>query len=64
MIVEILVQRGRLVLRPAVYPRCGWEEQFAAMAKQGDDTLLDDLCWLLRSSALNYGRISIFERIF
>lgn len=40
--VEILVQRGQLVLRPAAHPRRGWEEQFAAMAKQGDDTLLDE----------------------
>ena len=40
--VEILVQRGQLVLRPAVHSRRGWEEQFAAMAKQGDDTLLDE----------------------
>jgi antitoxin MazE len=40
--VEIVVQRGQLVLRPAVLTRRGWAEQFSAMAKQGDDKMLDE----------------------
>ena len=40
--VEIVVQRGQLVLRPVPRPRHGWDEQFRAMAKQGDDNLLDE----------------------
>jgi antitoxin MazE len=39
--VEIAVQRGQLVIRPVSRPRSGWEEQFRAMAEQGDDQLLD-----------------------
>jgi len=39
--VELAVQRNRLVIRPAHRPRHDWEEQFRAMAKQGDDRLLD-----------------------
>ena len=41
--VEIVVQRGQLVLRPATHPRYGWEEQFLAMAQHGDDKMLDEL---------------------
>jgi antitoxin MazE len=40
--VEILVQNGQLVLRPAAHPRTGWEEQFLAMAKHGDDKMSDE----------------------
>ncbi|NOT04243.1 MAG: AbrB/MazE/SpoVT family DNA-binding domain-containing protein [Anaerolineales bacterium] len=40
--VEILVQRGQLVLRPVALPRRGWDEQFKAMAKNGDDRLIDE----------------------
>ena len=40
--VEIVVQRGQLVLRPVTRPRRGWEEQFRALAKHGDDKLLDE----------------------
>lgn len=39
--VEIIVQRGQLVLRPVLRPRRGWDEQFIAMAKRGDDKMLD-----------------------
>ena len=39
--VEIVVGSGQLVLRPVVRTRHGWNEQFLAMAKHGDDTLLD-----------------------
>lgn len=40
--VEIVVQSGQLVLRPVLLPRRGWEEQFLAMAKHGDDKALDE----------------------
>ena len=39
--VEIVVQDGQLVLRPVTRPRRGWDEQFLAMARHGDDKLLD-----------------------
>jgi len=39
--VEIVVQRGQLVIRPVSQPRSGWDEQFRAMAEHGDDQLLD-----------------------
>ncbi len=39
--VEIAVQRGTIVIRPVSRPRSGWAEQFPAMAKYGDDQLLD-----------------------
>ena len=40
--VEILVQRGQIVLRRVVHPRHDWDEQFQAMAKSGDDRLIDE----------------------
>ncbi len=40
--VEIDVQRDQLIIRPAVRPRYGWDEQFQAMAQHGDDRLLDE----------------------
>ena len=39
--VEITVQHGAIVIRPANLPRKGWAEQFRAMAENGDDQLLD-----------------------
>lgn len=40
--IEVEVQPDHLVLRPvAEQTRQGWEEQFQAMAAQGDDRLLD-----------------------
>lgn len=39
--VELEVQPDQIVIRPAQQPRYGWEEQFQAMAKSGDDRLLD-----------------------
>ena len=39
--VEILVQRGQLVLRRVARPRRDWEEQFQAMSTSGDDRLID-----------------------
>jgi antitoxin MazE len=39
--VELEVQNGQLIVRPADYPRQGWDEAFSQMAEQGDDALLD-----------------------
>jgi antitoxin MazE len=39
--VEIEVQDDGLFIRAAGNPRAGWDEAFAAMARQGDDALLD-----------------------
>jgi len=39
--VELEVKEGQLVIRSAQSPRQGWEEQFEAMARRGDDKLLD-----------------------
>lgn len=39
--VEIEVEDQRLVIRAVNNPRAGWDEAFAAMARQGDDALLD-----------------------
>ena len=40
--VELDVQRGRLVIRPADRPRLGWDEAFRKMGERGEDVLLDD----------------------
>lgn len=39
--VNIEAKDGRLIITPAKRPREGWEEQFAEMAEQGQDSLLD-----------------------
>lgn len=39
--VEMEVQKDRLIIRPLRPPRCGWAQQFQAMAASGDDALLD-----------------------
>lgn len=39
--VEIEVQAGALVIRPAAAPRTGWDDAFRSMAAAGDDQLLD-----------------------
>jgi antitoxin MazE len=39
--IEMEVQEGKLIVRPARSPREGWDERFAEMAQRGDDRLLD-----------------------
>jgi antitoxin MazE len=39
--VALEIEGNQIVIRPARSPRQGWEEQFRAMAKHGDDRLLD-----------------------
>jgi len=41
--VELEVQEGQLIIRPLRVPRSNWEEQFRAMAAEGDDWLLDEV---------------------
>jgi antitoxin MazE len=41
--VEITAERGTVVIRPIKRPRDGWAAAFQAMAKRGDDALLDDV---------------------
>jgi antitoxin MazE len=40
--VDIRVEDKTLVIRPAAKPRAGWAAAFQAMAKEGDDALLDE----------------------
>lgn len=39
--IELEVQDGHLIVRPAHQARVGWEEQFHLMAERGDDRLRD-----------------------
>ena len=39
--VELEVQDGQLIIRQSRMPRFGWDDQFAKMAKNEDDHLLD-----------------------
>jgi antitoxin MazE len=41
--VEMHVEQGSIVLRPALGARAGWAGQFERMAEQADDLLLDDI---------------------
>lgn len=37
--VQLEVEKGRIIIGPSPIPRQGWDEQFRAMAEQGDDGL-------------------------
>ena len=39
--VELELQQNQIVIRPAYRARYNWEDEFMAMAEQGDDKLLD-----------------------
>lgn len=39
--VDLEMENGHLVIRPATTPRSGWEDAFREMARQEDDALLD-----------------------
>ena len=42
--VELILEKGRIILKPVSKPRQGWERSFREMHENGDDTLLiDDL---------------------
>jgi antitoxin MazE len=38
--VELILEKGYLILKPISSPRKGWESAFKAMSENGDDQLL------------------------
>ncbi|TVZ27653.1 antitoxin MazE [Gillisia sp. Hel_I_86] len=38
--VELILEKGQIILRPIESPRKNWEDQFKKMAEIGDDQLL------------------------
>lgn len=40
--IELILEKGYIILKPKAEPRKGWEESFEAMHKNGDDELLMD----------------------
>lgn len=40
--VELILEKGRIILKPVDQPRKGWDEAFSRMHSNKDDTLLID----------------------
>lgn len=40
--VELILEKGQIILKPIEAPRKGWEEQFKQMRANNDDELLID----------------------
>ncbi|MFZ4796367.1 MAG: AbrB/MazE/SpoVT family DNA-binding domain-containing protein [Bacteroidia bacterium] len=40
--VELILEKGYMILKPKAEPRKGWEKVFEKMHKNGDDQLLID----------------------
>ncbi len=40
--VELILEKGRIILKPVSKPRQGWEKSFKLMRENGDDRLLID----------------------
>lgn len=40
--VELILEKGHIVIKPICEPRKGWEKAFKAMNEAGDDQLLMD----------------------
>ena len=40
--MEMILEKGQIILRPIAEPRKGWDKAFQKMHEQGDDTLLID----------------------
>jgi len=38
--VEVILEKGQIVIKPLSRPRKGWEKAFKKMAENGDDRLL------------------------
>ncbi len=38
--VEIILEKGEIILRPITSPRKNWEKEFRRMSENGDDKLL------------------------
>lgn len=40
--IELILEKGQIILRPISEPRKGWDKAFQKMHKNGDDQLLLD----------------------
>lgn len=40
--VELILEKGYIILKPKASPRAGWENEFRKMHEQGEDQLLID----------------------
>ena len=40
--IELILEKGRIILKPKSSPRKGWDKLFIDMNKNGDDRLLID----------------------
>lgn len=40
--IELILEKGRIILKPKSNPRKGWEKSFKQMHENGDDKLLID----------------------
>jgi antitoxin MazE len=40
--VELILEKGRIIIKPVSKPRHGWEKSFRAMHENGDDQMLID----------------------
>ncbi len=40
--VELILEKGYLIIKPVSSPRKGWDKAFKQMSKEGDDQLLFD----------------------
>jgi len=40
--LELILEKGRIILKPKSIPRKGWEKSFQQMHANGDDNLLID----------------------
>lgn len=38
--LEMILEKGRIILKPKSTPRKGWEKSFKQMRENGDDTLI------------------------
>jgi antitoxin MazE len=38
--VDLILEKGQIIIKPLTRPRKGWEEAFKEMSEQGDDRLL------------------------
>lgn len=40
--IEMILEKGKIILKPKSVPRKGWEKSFKLMHENGDDALLVD----------------------
>lgn len=38
--VDLILEKGQIIIKPLTKPRKGWEESFKEMSENGDDRLL------------------------